>query len=58
MISKRCFTLTAYDSNANLLYTGLIVSTPIFTGKETEIKRLHDFLEVASKGEVRLIPGP
>lgn len=49
MVVKRNFTLRLYNSKANLLFPGLIVIIPIFTGEETGIKRLHDFLEVASK---------
>lgn len=56
LVVKRNFTLRLYNSKANLLYTGLIVIFPIFTGEETEIKRLHDFPEVASKWGVKLTP--
>lgn len=56
LVVKRNFTLRLYNSKANLLYPGLIVIIPTFTGEETGIKRLHDFLEVASKWVVKLTP--
>ena len=55
MISKRYFTPTPYDSNANLDNI-LIVIIPIFPNEETEIKRFHDFVEVASKWVARQNP--
>lgn len=39
VIIRRYFTCTRYDSKANLLCAGLIVIIPIFTEKETEIRR-------------------
>lgn len=56
LVVKRNFTLRLYNSKANLLYPGLIGIIPMFRGEENGIKRLHDFLEVASKWVVKLIP--
>ena len=48
MSFERYLTLTPYNFSANF-YTILMVILPDFTNEETEIKSLHDFVEVAGK---------